>query len=231
MTKSKPVLTVNKLGEYITASPSRKRRILQQLKYPQKSGYGTPPEYNIARQAIKEYFVNGFEESYIDDAMEELNNKTPNNDWHSAIIGSAILALETVRDYDYSNYSDWTFREYKGSNPKMNIKGVEISVNPDLIIEGSSRGQDYIGAFKIHISKSGKLTEEGGKYVSAVVYKFVEDEIIPDESDPVKEKFCLSFDVFTNSLVECPKNVVRRWDDIEAECQNIMAIWDSIPKP
>ena len=228
--KNDPKMTVNKLGEFLTAQPNRQRRILQQLKYPKKSAFGVPPEYGMAKEAIKGYLINEFDESYLKNAYDEISGKTPNNDWHASIIGSAIEAIEFAQDIDLSVFEDYQFESYSGSNPKMNIHGVEVSIYPDLIVRTSNRGKNLVGALKIHISKSGQLNLEGSEYVGAMLYSFVENDVL-EPSESMKEKLCISYDVFTNSIVECPKSVKRRWNDIEAGCKNIVAIWDSIEKP
>ena len=67
------------------------------------------------------------------------------------------------------NDTDYKLTPYKGKNPKLNIKGVEVSVYPDIIVKDKYRNQEYVGAMKIHISKNGKFEEESSKYISAVI--------------------------------------------------------------
>jgi len=52
----KPKVSANKLGEYMSASPSRRNEIVKNQKYPK--GY-VVTRYNDARRAIIDYFLNG----------------------------------------------------------------------------------------------------------------------------------------------------------------------------
>jgi hypothetical protein len=227
--KNKPNISVNKLGEFLTASAKRQRRILQQLKYPKASRYGATA-YQETREAIKRYFLNDFNFKTIEDVIDDLENKIASSDWNQDMIDSSIEALELIADSDHSSLSDFIFEPYNGSNPRMNIEGVEVSVYPDLVIRSKGKGNNFVGALKIHITKNFKLDIEGSKYIAAIIYAFVEKDIM-GKSETVKQKLCVSYDVFSDTFVECPVSVKRRWEDIEAGCKNIVAIWDTIEKP
>lgn len=223
--KEYPHLTVNKLGEFITANPKRQRRILEQLKYPKDNAFGF--SHKEAREAVKLFFIKEFEEGIITDCIEALERKVTDSEHAQNQINASIEGLEAVLDGNSDFNSNFVFEFYEGDNPKLIIEGVEVSVYPDLIIRSISRKVKYVGAMKLHMSKSFPVPEEGGKYIAAVLYRFVEKHV-KKRGENVKTSHCLSYDIHTDSLVECPAAVKRRWDDIEAACMNIAAIWDSI---
>ncbi len=213
----------------MTAQPYRQRRILQQLKYPKESRYGST-SYSETRKAIKDYFINHLDSTYLENAIIELENKEPANDFQEDMIRSSIAALELVIDSDHSHLQDISFENFSGQNKKLDIEGVQVSVFPDLILRTERHGESLVGGMKIHIAKTFGLDEKGSEYVSTVLYSFIEDYVLEDSED-LKHKLCISYDVFGNNLIESPKSVKRRWKDIEAGCTNIIAIWDSIKKP
>ncbi len=220
-----PKMTVNKLGEYIVANPKRQRRILEQLKYPQENKFG-PMAHQEAREAIKQYFVNNFDETYIHDCIAELHAKTATNDFQQALIDSSIEGLQFVLESETIN-ENLEYELYSGANPKLNINGVEISVYPDLIVRSKVRGKEYYGALKLHLSKNSALTEEGNKYIAAMLHKFGASHI-ESGTNPIRTENFISYDIFKDAFIECPRSIVTRMDHIEACCLNIVAIWASI---
>lgn len=225
VTEKRPKMTVNKLGEFLIANPKRQRRILELLKYPKESTYSATA-HSEAREAIKKYFINEFDDDIILDCIEFLKQKTGGSEHSIKMDQSSIDLLEVVLESDSVEFESYNYEKYEGDNPKLDIAGVTVSVYPDLIAKSSSRGKEYIGALKIHLGKTAKLGLEGGKYAAAILNHFVSHHV---ESERIaRPDHSVSYDVYPDSFIECPTSVKRRWDDIEAGCQNIVAIWDSI---
>lgn len=219
-----PKITVNKLGEFLTATPKRQRKILEAIKYPGENKFMFTG-YNEARRAIKNYVLNDFNEDILLECINEFEEKTEEE--RDNFTDSTIDALTIVLESNEITDTGFTFLPYEGSNPKLIIEGVEVSVNPEFIVHSETSKGKYIGAAKFHISRSGHYGEEGGKYISAILHAFVEEHIDLD-GRTLRNTNCVSYDVFTDSLIECPNSIVRRWEDIQAGCQNIQAIWGSI---
>lgn len=220
-----PRMSVNKLGEFLTTtSPKRQRKILEQLKYPDEHRF-TFTGYNEARSAINSYILNGFDEQILLDAIAVQEGKSELE--RDNFTDSSIKALTQVLESNALSDSGFAFLPYEGDNPKLNIQGVEVSVYPDFIVHSETSRNSYIGALKIHLSQSGHFGDEGAKFISSIIYDFV-DKHVEKGDRALRNTNCLSYDVFTDSFIECPRSIVRRWQDIEAGCQNIVAIWDSI---
>lgn len=222
---TKPHISVNLLGEFLTTNAKRQRRILEQLKYPDDNRFAFG--HNYAREAAKRYLIKGFDENIVLKCIKKYQGMEPTSPSNEGVINSSIEGLNIILNGNADLNSSFDYQKYEGDNPKIDIKGVEVSVKPDLVIRSISRKKKYVGAFKFHMSKNSPVKPEGGKYIATILYYFTEQFIKnPDES--VKHNHCLSFDVPTDSLVECPKGVKNRWDEIEAGCMNIAAMWDGI---
>jgi len=221
-----PKISVNKLGEYIVASPLRQRRILEQLKYPEESKYGSTSHYD-ARKAIIRYLCGGFNDKAIHLCIKKLEKAIPKSDHQRNMNLASIDALNKVLNSDAID-KNISFAAYEGTNPKIDINGVSISVNPDVVVFSSNRNGISFGALKIHLSKSFTLTEESSKYVAAMLYYFMDNTNCHGITHPLKATNCISYDVFTNRSVVCPNSTKRRISDIEACCANIASIWDGI---
>ncbi|WP_294330766.1 hypothetical protein [uncultured Chryseobacterium sp.] len=223
-----PKITVNKLGEFLVAPASRQRAILKQIKYPRESKYAVAP-YGDVRDAIKRFFISDFDYSILHNEIRNQKIKLKNtslSDWSKTIVDSSIESLQKVIDFNFT-CNDLTFKEYTGSNPKVLIHGVEVSINPDLIVYSSSKVQDYVGAFKLHVSKNSKSDENACMYVSSLLHNYATEQF-SGSSLRSKHQNSISYDVFKNIFMESPKSFKRKMDDIEAGCMNIRAIWDSI---
>ena len=85
MDKKKPNITINKLGEFLTTTPKRQRKILEQFKYPKENKF-TFTGYNEAREAIKQYFIKGMDEAILLECLDVLDSKESNNDYQQAMI-------------------------------------------------------------------------------------------------------------------------------------------------
>lgn len=227
--RATPYITVNKLSEFIISNPQRQRAILKQLKYPAESVFASTA-YKDSREAIKKYFINGFDTEILFDCISNLKETIPNSDHHAKMIKSEIESINYVLAFLLleDNFENWEFEEYTGDNEKLDIKGVQVSVNPDLIIKSTIRNRNNFGLFKLHISKSYALHEDSGEYVANVLHHYGKTVMkIPDGYN-LNPAHCISFDVFTESVVCCPKSVRRKFNIIESACQNIAGLWDSI---
>ncbi|MEM9934020.1 MAG: hypothetical protein AAF824_10420 [Bacteroidota bacterium] len=222
----KPNMSINKLGEFLTTNPQRQRRILEQLKYPNESRYGATA-YQSSRNIIKRYFIEGFDEQILLKGIETLKRKKPENEYQVGMVNSEIEALEKVQKTNCIEQERYSYEIYSGNNPKLDIHGVKVSVYPDLIVRQQFRGKSFVGGLKIHLSKTNSIEEEGSGYISTILCKFVEEEIAK-EDEVSKNRLNISYDVFNDNFITCPASVQRRWDHINAACQNIIAIWDSI---
>lgn len=229
MTESSPKMTVNKLGEYLVANQHRQRQILDQLKYPKENVFGAT-YYEDARQIIKSFFKDSFNEDIILDGIEKLKETECSNDYQKNRIKSNISSLELVLSsksiIDIEDNIE--FIDYDGDNTRLIIEGVEISVYPDLIVKSQTRKNNYFGALKIHLSKNGNSDFNGGQYIGAMLHQYALDFIKAPDGYTVRNTNCISYDVFSDTFVKCPVGVKTKFKDIEAGCKNIVAIWDSI---
>jgi hypothetical protein len=115
----------------------------------------------------------------------------------------------------------------KSDCPKLTKAGVEISVRPELVLHGVDRmGKGFVGALKLHISKSFPLDEKAGEYVGTMVHEFADTHLTGLAN--CNYRHCYVLDVFAGKLIGAPKNFTRRRSDVEAACEEIAILWKSI---
>lgn len=213
-----PRFSVNKLGEYMVATASRRKRIIYDQKYPSSF---IVSQYKDAREAIIKYIIKDYDESIITDAIEKIKKSSSLKELD---IENSILALKEALNNDLPDLSSYKKTRCKDSNPKINISGLEISVNPDIIIKNNNK----VGCIKTHVIKTeqNRLTQEASLYVGVLLYQYTEANLI-SKTELADPKICISIDCFGNSHETAPKAVARRLSNIQAACEEIVRAWES----
>lgn len=214
-----PRFSVNKLGEYLTSkSAHRRKRIIEEQKYP--PAYITTL-YREVREAIIKYVIHNYDEDIINEAIESINKSTLKDTEKE----NSVLALKEILSADLPDLTGITKSRYKGRNPKLNEEGLDISVNPDVILKIGNK----VGAIKIHIIKTEKsrLNDEASKLVGIMLHKFVQEHVAGSK-ELADNSLCISIDCFGNSHDIAPKSTSRRWTNIHAACEEIVSRWDSL---
>jgi hypothetical protein len=112
--------------------------------------------------------------------------------------------------------------------PRLTIRNVEVSVRPEVLLsrpaaKGSGR---MVGALKLHFPKTNPLSEEAAGYVSAVLTRFCEYHL-GDDGD-VDSRLCCVLDLASSRFYPGVQSVRQRLRDVEAACDQIFNLWDSI---
>lgn len=215
-----PKFSVNKLGEYLSAKATRRATLIREQKNP------TPfqtSRYSDARSIIVKYFLNNYDPQIIADGIKHLNQKPLTSSFQQNDKDNSIESLNAALGMVKPNLASCTLIK-NVNNSHITIKGLDISVNPDILIYSKDRkGNPIIGAFKIHIIKTNPLTEEPMKYVSTMVRNWVESN--KQSTEKVENKICFSVDIFSQKYEVAPKTYIRRLADIEAACVEIVTQW------
>jgi len=219
-----PRISLNKLGEYLQANPQRRKKIVSDAKNPKPF---MVTRYSHARKAIKDYFTSGYDEEIINKSIEKHEAKDTISEFQEQDQALSIELLELMLDLDLPDLTGFTVTNYTGTNPKLKISNVDISVNPDLIIKGTYRGQKIVGAIKLHTSKTNQLNEEGAKNVAVLLKEFVENHVAADD-EKVHLPFCISVDTFGKSIGTAPRSFKRKMTHISSACEEIALWWKTI---
>ncbi|UZR95306.1 hypothetical protein [Chondrinema litorale] len=224
--KNTPKISINKLGEFLTANSTRQRKILETFKNPDENRF-TYTYYSDARKAINAYLQSNFNAEIILKCLDYLRNKGINNDFLENEKRNSIEALEFVLNTNAIN-KNLIYSALDIHKKNIIIEGVDVSVNPDIIIRKvNNKGINKFGIGKVHISQSTELPEDTSKYISAILYMYAIENIVFD-NEQLDNKLCISYDVFRDFTSICPNSIIRITNDIKSGCKNIRAIWDSI---
>ena len=222
-------ISINKLAEYIISKGARQRKILHDRKYPD-------PDFNIgmyhreATESISSYLADGaVDTTPIDRQIAVLSQITTEKVGTARRVNANIDALERfsnmLDDVDLFN-AEPTLGAH--NPPKLTYHNVEISVRPEIILRADGpKGKRFVGAIKLHFSKTHPHTKESAGYVSAILQEFCKTHIA-SEDETVHPNYCMVIDVASGNVYPGVKATAQRLKDIAAECQNISGLWPTI---
>ena len=218
-----PRISVNKLGEYLVATASRRRAIIKGQKHPSDF---VVARYHEAVAVIKEFILGGGTDlSIIDNAMLQLNSRKASSTWTAQDKTLSIEALEAFKHvWPNLGLARFKFEEGPTTASPIVVEGVEVSVRPEILLSGTRRdGSACSGALKIYLAKSFPFEGEAGSYVATTVHLYLTDVLRP--GDFPEPGACIVLDVFGGKIFEAPKSFKRRREDISAACQEISRGW------
>ncbi len=217
-------ISINKLGEYLVAKPSRRQTIIRDQKRPKDF---VVARYTDAERAIQDYITDGSPDTVqLKRAIRSLKLSECETKWQqdtADLCAKALFAFMSIADEVSTN----GFTPIKGddSPEKMLISDVKISVRPEILL----RDQDdlsVVGGIKLYIVKNNPLTDEAGSFVSTLLYRYIA-EVISSEA-AVHNKNCFVVDVFAGKVFQAPNTYKRNMNNIAAACAEISARWRSL---
>lgn len=218
---SRPRISLNKLGEYLTATPSRRKRIIQDQQDPKPF---IAARYSDARAEILQYLAGGMvDEASLAAAAKRLRLDDSGTEFACQDRLASAEAIENFLEAsEQIELGDLTVVPVENSaSDSMQIGGVSVSMRPDAYLKDPVTG-DIKGAIKLHFPKTTPLTEAAASYVGAATKVFLQQE---KKSPVVDHKKCYVVDVSTQTVTTAPKSHVRKMNDIEAACEEIDARW------
>lgn len=222
--KKPPRISVNKLAEYLEAIPTRRKKIVNDAKYPEKF---IVTRYKDAKEGMKGYIRQVIDEDAVLAIISTLESKTADTEFQENDNRLSIEALESLLETDISIFDGCSITEHEDKNELINIAGVDVSVNPDLVIKKEIEGVVHIGAMKLHVSKTNQLTEESQKIVSVLLFQYA-DKYIKGSGEAASLKLCFSYDLFKQQIECCPTSYKHRLKKIEAACEEIALWWGKL---
>ena len=219
-----PSISANKLGEYLRASPTRRRRIIHDQKHPAGN---IVARYRAAVEPLSAFFLSGGKDTgALDSVIVKLRSAPARTPWSAGDNQATADALERVLKLAPKLFANgYRYTAAPVSAPKLSIEGVAVSVQPHFIVTDDRRGS-RVGALKLQLVKSDEaaLDREGGEYVATLLHQWVAKHGMAGGRAPAAV-LCMSVDVFRESLVVAPGSQARRMANITAACQEIAAIW------
>lgn len=226
-------MSANQLAEYLIASPARRQTILRNARY---APTFLVIRYQAAKTAIKRYLSDDVRnERILSEALVELD-AIESGDQSAFRKNDAQLCVEAIKSFQSisknKEISGITFRQIQNQLPNLEMEGVEISINPDLVAYKPHRSGQSIGGIIFQTSKAvaaANWRADHSRNVSTLIWMLAEKHM--SSLGDVDRKLCMTVDVFGKAITPAPLNYKRKLNDLEAACAEISALWDRISAP
>ena len=219
-----PRISINKLGEYIYATPARKKRILLDAKFPSEI---ITSRYAPVQNAAIQYFAASVKDIQIFNRVKDiLSQKQPANDHQKEKIKSCIEALTHLTSCASSKLVPYTetpaIKGYKDCK-SITINGVVISLRPEILLLDINTNQPK-GAIKLAFAKGHFLSIQEGQCIAGLIKSYLEKEL----KITCSYKDCITLDVFSSRIIYAPTKNEWTINKIESACDDIRLIWPSL---
>jgi hypothetical protein len=221
MSRSDPRISLNKLAEYLDASPARRRKIVRDQKEPKPF---IVARYTEAEKAIVDSICAGTLRPATT-AMKALETNAPTTEFAAETAELCWEALDAFVDLWEDGLLDLDgMTATRGNNevPKLDMSGVAVSVRPDILLSRVERGEPVGGAIKLCLSKTNPMEDRPGEYAATILRKFLEST---QDEVRVDDRLVIVVDVFSKRVFGPPKSYKRRLLDAEAACEEIALRW------
>jgi hypothetical protein len=221
--RENPCVSVNKLGQYLTARPALRKRIIHAQKHPCDPKYLRYPE---AAQAIVEFLCGDRDEALLRYHQHRLLHALPEYDFDAHRL---VLCTEALQHFlKASGELALTHAVASPADeglPPLALAGVSIHVRPELLLRCVDRhGVMRSGLLKLYFSKHTPLDEASGQYIATVLQLFAEQHL--KQRGEVDHRLVRVFDVFAGKVFVAPRAQRRRLGDVQLACEEIAARWD-----
>ena len=219
LSMSAPKISLNKLGEYMNATPARRRRIIEDQIAPKDF---VVARYTDARESIIDCIAGKISEDQLTQIAEDLREKEYESKFTAQDKNLSADAIDSFLEISDQLPDNHKFEKVPANEKStIEIAGVDVSIRPDAYIKNDN--DEVVGALKLHFPKSNPLDKNSGEYVATALKAFLQE----GTENTIDHKLCIVVDVPSSSVIPAPKAGKKRMIDIEAACEEIGAQWRS----
>jgi hypothetical protein len=229
-TRKEPRISVNKQGEYLTASPARRRRIVHDAKFPTTFMVA---RYTSAENAIADWIcTGGTDDVLLAQAMATLNNAEPGSRFARSRRDSCLEAISHASELRQRLALPSTDRvTYVRTNSAIPLEfdDVKVSVRPEVLLYTGEGERRQLGGIKLYFSKQHPLTQQGADYITTLLWQSLvirsAHDLVRLNHDQIK-----LVDVFAGEVFTLPKAHKQRLKEVAAACEEISQRWDAVKR-
>jgi hypothetical protein len=231
--KKEPEISANDLALYMVSTETTKLSIIRRNKYP--SMHVMSPYQDVKRRLISHLADDQRDKAKLATAIDyyeqvSLDPSMPTSKIEDARLSKAVLEAF----FSASNALElgkFTFREAPRGLGPLDLSGVRVKVNLDLVATAMVRGVEHGGGAILRLTRpedsdsAKERRDKMGDFVAALVFMQVEDKKI--HGLPVLAKICLAIDVQQQKKFEARAGS-KRIAELKAACQFIGSMWATV---
>ena len=217
-------ISINPLIDFFKGSESKKKKVIRSQKEHSVIMVGW---HQTSRACIKKSLSLNGDKTPIIEGSNRLRSKVVEKPRQ---VQNKFVSLEGMQKYLNMEIPEMLKNHNLNIIKKRNvkstfIKGVEITVSPDIVFTMDYKGKRYIGGVKIHLSKGNVFENKELKIAATILYKYISE--IADEYDAIPlSEICYSMDVFGERIVSSPRRPERILSQVENICEEIKRFWN-----
>jgi hypothetical protein len=230
-----PRLSANQVADYLSASPTHRRRIISEAKYPTI----VPVRYEDARTAVARHLAdNRVSSNILSDALNSLQRKSDRSDLSPWKHQNHKLCVEAIGAFQETESKMGLGGIYFKAPPnsiasKLKISGVSISVSIDLLTQKpAGPGKHLIGGAVLVFSKTGGPDKNIGARCQAIallVHEFLKQYF--GDKQKIDPTLCMAADIFGGKVYRAKIQHKQLLKTIQISCEEVAIIWPTIKPP
>lgn len=228
--RKEPRISVNKLGEYLTATPARRRRILHDAKYP--SAFMVM-RYTVAENAIADWICSGCaDDLMLAQALATLAQAEPGSQFSRVRRDCCLQAIDRAGDLRDRLTLPTGPVSYVRTNRSIPVEfnEVTVSIRPEVLIyTDGQEGERHLGGIKLYLSKQHPLNVRSADYIATLLWQSLvvrsSQELLLLNHEQIKV-----VDVFAGEVFTLPMAYKQRLKDIADACSEIQDLWPMIKR-
>lgn len=222
--RTDPRISINKLAEYLKASPARRQSIVRDQKYPSPI---RAPYYNEAESAVRPFFERNKSYSVIEEAMLDLGQRAPETILKAQMASNCLDALAAFADTGLDQIDGFDSVVLpRAHQPRLAFGDVEVSVRPEVLLRRGQGSGASVGLLKLYFSKGDPLSDDTASFVATACCEYLTQHLSGHGKPDLKSVLVL--DVLAKKFFFAPRATKQRLKDITAACGEISAVWKAI---
>jgi len=223
------------MAEYLGASPTRRRSIIRDARFPKTS---VVAQYDRAREALVNFLEDGTRSlNHLAHATDQLARREARpgaTDWLKRDCRLSTEAIETFqRGYNRLGLPKIDCLPIQGRQRPLQFGRTKVSVSLDVITRRPViGGKDSIGGATFIFSRGEKLSKsrmDRCRTIAGLIYEFCRQRLEAHGEPDIS--LCMAIDVFNQKSYTPPGTFVRKRQQIEISCDEIADRWRSIDPP
>ncbi len=193
--------------------------------------------YTRVRQAFSNSLgAQGIASDFLHTRAVEIANSSHQSSWQQDDNARSALALNHLAEIVHRMECTKAVRVHKpeGGWPALNMQGVRVSVQPELVFTLENRGVTKVGAVILNTGQSESLSLDRnsghfsvGDYLTVLVYLML-DTHLKNLGLPLHTK-CYAVDIFREKIYSAPKSYRTMLKNLRASCRMIALQWEAVP--
>lgn len=221
MAKSTPEISLNKLAEFVNASPARKKSILRTIQSTEADAASSRNRYSSAKSALVRYLVDKEHKiSIFLEKRELLLGKKAESDQQRNDVKNSLEAIRVMEKFIVPDLKPYLQFKSERSRPELRtimINGICLHLSPDLLFIDQGK---IVGGIKLIFSKKAISPMEG-----QIIAGLLARTLTRKYKANIKNANCFALDIFAHRIHPVPDSFKLHLRMLRKTYSEINKLW------